>query len=140
LCRRLLEAIDEKIPKWTRKGDVSNQFDRWRGAFYWKVDFEFSDDFSEFIQKTRTKFTSFIQLIASLQVPKIQIFFYSLIHAHVSKIYLFCSFWFTILYSLLWLWNMQYRNFNSLSHPSLKPALVFTKELSFWRGLAKQLF
>jgi hypothetical protein len=67
LCRQLLEAFDEKIPKWTRKGDTSNQFDDWRGAFYWQVDFEFSDDFSVFVRTTRHKFTQFIQLIAFIQ-------------------------------------------------------------------------
>lgn len=68
LCRRLLEALDEKIPKWTRTGDTNNQFEHWRGAFYWRVDFEFSEDFPSFFAHARSKFISLIQLIASLQV------------------------------------------------------------------------
>jgi hypothetical protein len=69
LCFRLLEALDEKIPKWNRSSEeASKNFATWRGAFFWKMDFEYNDEFMHFYSQARSKFGSFLTQIATIAV------------------------------------------------------------------------
>lgn len=73
LCFRLLEALDEKIPKWNRSSEeASKNFATWRGAFFWKMDFEYNDEFMHFYSQARSKFGTFITQIGSIAVSRLR--------------------------------------------------------------------
>ena len=72
LCFRLLEALDEKIPKWNRSVEESSKnFAKWHGSFFWKIDFEYNDEFAHFFSQARSRFGSFLTLIATIVVSEL---------------------------------------------------------------------